>query len=128
MEPRIDALQLAEAASRIDEAHGSGSKIVAINGTVARYLDFASSKDDPTVQLVGMGTMSVSNLRKMIKMDLATITKMVDQGKAEKILASLTDPEDRGGLGILVGKRLQALAEVERFMGSGAGKRKIAQV
>lgn len=104
----------------------TAAPVVSVGGKVANYLDYSHSRTDPDIHIFGGGTMRLSQVRKMVKEDLIKIAGMVDQGKARDILASLSDPEGRGGVGILVGRRLHALAEVEEFIASPDGKRKVA--
>jgi len=103
------------------------SKILTVNGTNAKTLDFSKDINDPDVQLFGMGTVRLSILKKQIKEDLLRFADIIGRKSAKDLMAYLTYFEGKYS-GIYFAYRMQALMEVEEYMKSPAVKRKITMM
>lgn len=104
------------------------SKILAVNGTNAKVLDFSNDINDPDVQLFGMGTMRLSNLKKEIQKDLMRFAESIGRRPAKELMVYLTDTEGRHSSGMYFAYRMQALMEVEEYMRRPEVKRKITMM
>lgn len=104
------------------------SKILTVNGTNAKTLDFSKDINDPDVQLFGMGTVRLSTLKKEIQKDLIRFAESIGRRPAKELMVYLTDTEGRHSSGMYFAYRMQALMEVEEYMKSPAVKRKITMM
>lgn len=105
-------------------------KTLNVGGRVAQTLDFTMSTDDPDVYLKGMGTMPLSTVKKLVKMDLHKFADRVGVISSKELLSVLTDVEGNmksspyGNFAY----RIRGLAEVEDFMNRPETKRKISMM
>lgn len=107
------------------ESQNTQSKVLPVNGTNAKVLDFSQDINDPSVQLFGYGTMRLSNLKKEIQRDLTNFTNMIGRKDAKDLMVYLTDFQGKYSSGMYFAYKLQALMEVEEFMKRPEVKRKI---
>lgn len=111
-----------------DISEATISKILTVNGTNAKVLDFSNDINDPDVQLFGMGTMRLSNLKKEIQKDLMRFAESIGRRPAKELMVYLTDTEGRHSSGMYFAYRMQALMEVEEYMRRPEVKRKITMM
>lgn len=98
------------------------------NGKRVRELDYAMDVNDPTVQLVGFGSMRLSNLRKDIMRDLERIGNAIGATDAKNLMAIMGDFDGRTRSGNLAAWKMAALAEVEEYLSTSAAKRKVTLI
>ena len=102
------------------------SKILNVNGKAAKTLDFSSNPNDPNVNVFGLGTYSLSNLKKMTIMDAKKLAEIIASDNADygRVLKMLSDVEGKDS-SVYLAYRLLALAEVQQYMKQPATKRRI---
>jgi hypothetical protein len=103
------------------------SKVLSVNGKAAKTLDFSENLNDPDVYVFGMGTLRLSNLKKMAVMDARKVVDMIASDNAQygKILESLGDVDGKRS-SLYLAYRLMALTEVQEYMKRPEVKRKIS--
>jgi|694.fasta_scaffold61812_7 hypothetical protein len=102
------------------------SKILNVNGKAAKTLDFSSNPNDPNVNVFGLGTYSLSNLKKMTIMDAKKLAEIIASDNADygRVLKMMSDVEGKDS-SVYLAYRLLALAEVQQYMKQPATKRRI---
>ena len=98
------------------------------SGKRVRELDYTMDSNDPTVQLVGFGSMRLSLLRKDIMRDLERIGNSIGATDAKNLMAIMSDFDGRTRSGNLAAWKMAALAEVEEFLAAPTVKRKVSLI
>jgi len=98
------------------------------NGKRVRELDYTTDANDPTVQLVGFGSMRMSLLRKDIMRDLERLGNAVGATDAKNLMAIMSDFDGKTRSGNLAAWKMAALAEIEEYLATSAAKRKVSLI
>lgn len=112
----------------LNEQTPSSKTLPIPNGKRVRDLDYSMDSNDPTVQLVGFGSMRLSLLRKDIMRDLERLGNAVGATDAKNLMAIMSDFDGRTRSGNLAAWKMAALAEIEAFLATPAAKRKVSLI